>query len=196
MGFRCSVCGYIFEGEKLPDDYECPICHQTGKFEEFSEGETKQDKAEEKKALDLSYDSLFSRQDDTCRYMKEIHEMAVTGKSLHGSMGTQMKMPGWDDILILGAQLNPLPLDDGEEVNTTTVIGKRAKKPMVIENPVFISHMSFGALSRETKTALARGSALAGSAMCSGEGGILPEEKAAADKYIFEYVPNRYSVTP
>ena len=196
MSFRCSVCGYIFEGEELPDSYECPVCHQTGKFEEFSEGETKQDKAEEKKALDLSYDSLFSRQDDTCRYMKEIHEMAVTGKSLHGSMGTQMKMPGWDDILILGAQLNPLPLDDGEEVNTTTVIGKRAKKPMVIENPVFISHMSFGALSRETKTALARGSALAGSAMCSGEGGILPEEKAAADKYIFEYVPNRYSVTP
>src|SRR5699024_11627002 len=39
-------------------------------------------------------------------------------------------------------------------------------------------------------------SAMAGSAMCSGEGGILPEEMAAADKYIFEYVGNRYSVTP
>ena len=122
--------------------------------------------------------------------------MAVSGKSLHSSMGTQMKMPNWDDILILGAQLNPLPLDDGEPVNTTTIIGKHAKKPLVIENPVFISHMSFGALSKETKTALAKGSALAGSAMCSGEGGILPEEKAAAAKYIFEYVPNRYSVTP
>ena len=105
-------------------------------------------------------------------------------------------MPGWDDILLLGAQLNPPPLDDGEPVVTRTVIGRHAKKPLVIENPVFISHMSFGALSKETKISLARGSALAGSAMCSGEGGILPEEKAAADKYIFEYVPNRYSVTP
>mgnify|MGYP003220634297 CR=1 FL=1 len=67
---------------------------------------------------------------------------------------------------------------------------------MVLEGPMYVSHMSFGALSREAKTSLARGSALAGTAMCSGEGGILPEEKAAAYKYIFEYVPNRYSVTP
>ena len=197
MSFRCSVCGYIFEGEELPDGYECPVCHQTGKFEEVSDdAEKPQEGSDIPKTLNLSYDSLFARQDDTCRYMKEIHEMAVSGKSLHSSMGTQMKMPGWDDILILGAQLNPLPLDDGEAVTTATVIGKHAKKPMVIENPVFISHMSFGALSKETKTALAKGSALANTAMCSGEGGILPEEKAAAAKYIFEYVPNRYSVTP
>ena len=46
--------------------------------------------------------------------------------------------------------------------------------------PVYISHMSFGALSKETKIAMAKGSAAAGTAMCSGEGGILPEEKEAA----------------
>ena len=197
MGFRCSVCGYIFEGENLPDNFECPVCHQTGKFETYTDPKAEnQEISQETKALDLSYDPLFARKDESCRYMKEIHEMAVTGKSLHSSMSTQMKMPNWDDILLLGAQLNPLPLDDGEPVDTTTVIGKHAKKPLVIENPVFISHMSFGALSKETKTALAKGSALAKSAMCSGEGGILPEEKAAAYKYIFEYVPNKYSVTP
>ena len=127
--------------------------------------------------------------------MKEIHEMAVTGKSAIEAMGTQMKMPGWDDILVLGAQLNPPPLDEHAEVSLKTVIGKHAKKPMVIDMPVYISHMSFGALSKESKTALAKGSAMAGTAMCSGEGGILPEEKAAAHKYIFEYVPNLYSVT-
>ena len=55
--------------------------------------------------------------------------------------------------------------------------------------------MSFGALSREIKVALAKGSAAARTAMCSGEGGILPEEREAAYKYIFEYVPNKYSVT-
>lgn len=66
---------------------------------------------------------------------------------------------------------------------------------MVLEMPVYISHMSFGALSRESKIALSKGSAMAKTAMCSGEGGILPEEKAAAYKYIFEYVPNQYSVT-
>lgn len=197
MGYRCSICGYILEAEQLPEDYECPLCHQKGRFEPYSsENLEQQEQPEQPKNLDLSYDSQIARQDETCRYMREIHEMAVSGKSLHSSMGTQMKMPGWDDILILGAQLDPLPLDDQEPVETRTVIGKHAKQPLVIENPVFISHMSFGALSKETKTALARGSAMAGSAMCSGEGGILPEEKAAADKYIFEYVPNRYSVTP
>ena len=122
--------------------------------------------------------------------------MAVTGKSISAAMGTLLPMPGWDDILILGAQLDPMPLNEDAEVRTTTVIGPHAARPLVLENPVYISHMSFGALSREAKVSLARGSAMAHSAMCSGEGGILPEEMQAADKYIFEYVGNLYSVTP
>ncbi len=111
------------------------------------------------------------------------------------AMGTQMGMPNWDDVLILGAQLNPMPLEEHAEVSLKTVIGKHARKPMVLDMPAYISHMSFGALSKEVKIALAKGSAAAGTAMCSGEGGILPEEKEAAYKYIFEYVPNLYSVT-
>ncbi len=67
---------------------------------------------------------------------------------------------------------------------------------MVLENPVYVSHMSFGALSKEAKITLAKGTSMAKSAMCSGEGGIIPEEMEAADKYIFEYVANLYSVTP
>jgi len=127
--------------------------------------------------------------------MEEIHQMAVSGQSVSAAMGTSMPMPGWNDILFLGAQLNPAPLDDDAPVSTMTVIGKNAKMPMILDSPVYISHMSFGALSREIKVALARGSAMAQTAMCSGEGGILPEEQKAAYKYIFEYVPNKYSVT-
>ena len=138
----------------------------------------------------------WSRADESCRMMAEIHEMAVSGKTLSAAMGTRLPMPGWDDIFILGAQLDPMPLDERAPVDTRTVIGPRAKQPLVLENPVYISHMSFGALSREAKIALAKGSAMAGSAMCSGEGGILPEEMEAAGKYIFEYVGNLYSVTP
>ncbi len=95
----------------------------------------------------------------------------------------------------MGAQLNPPPLEEDEPVTTMTVIGKHAKKPMILDQPVYISHMSFGALSKEVKVALAKGAAMAKTAMCSGEGGILPEEKAASYKYIFEYIPNKYSVT-
>ena len=110
-------------------------------------------------------------------------------------MGTQLPLPKWEDILLLGAQLNPMPLEESAPVSLRTVIGKSADRPIVLEMPVYISHMSFGALSVEAKTALAKGSAAAKTAMCSGEGGILPAERAAAYRYIFEYVPNRYSVT-
>ena len=145
--------------------------------------------------LKLDYQPETRKTDSNYRYMKEIHEMAVTGKSAIEAMGTQMKMPDWDDVLVLGAQLNPMPLDEHADVSLKTVIGKHAKKPMILDMPVYISHMSFGALSKETKISLAKGSAAAGTAMCSGEGGILPEEKEASYRYIFEYVPNLYSVT-
>ncbi len=143
----------------------------------------------------LEYPAETRKTDSNYRYMSAIHQMAVTGEPIIEAMGTQMPMPNWDDIMILGAQLNPAPLDEHASVSTMTVIGKHAKKPMILGSPVYISHMSFGALSKEVKTALAKGSALAHTAICSGEGGILPEERANAYKYIFEYVPNKYSVT-
>lgn len=197
--YRCSVCGYIFdedaEGKKFSELKECPVCHQPAdRFYLYEE--EKPAAVQEKKELKLDYPKEFVRQDDSCRYMKEIHEMAVTGKSISAAMGTEIPMPDWDDIVILGAQLDPMPLDEDAPVDTRTVIGKHAAKPLVLDNPVYISHMSFGALSREAKISLAKGSAMAHTAMCSGEGGILPEEMEAAEKYIFEYVGNLYSVTP
>ena len=205
--WKCSVCGYVYdeekEGKPLAELDACPVCRQpVSAFEKTDENGDAAPTAAASPAEacgpdnPLAYPPEYARRDESCRYMKEIHEMAVSGKSIIEAMGTRMPMPSWDDILILGAQLNPPPLMEHDEVDTVTVIGRHAKKPMVLQNPVYISHMSFGALSKETKVALAKGSAMAGSAMCSGEGGILPEEMAAADKYIFEYVPNRYSVTP
>lgn len=204
--YKCAVCGAIFdeekEGKKFSELDCCPVCKQpVSKFEKIADESPKEAETDpllsgkDSPQGELSYDPLYIRHDKGSRYMEEIHEIAVTGKSIDGAMGTKMPMPGWDDILFLGAQLNPAPLLDSDPVSTRTVIGKHAQKPMVLENPVYISHMSFGALSREIKIALAQGSAMAKTAMCSGEGGILPEEKKAAYKYIFEYIPNKYSVT-
>ena len=198
MVYKCTICGYVYDEEKEGKPFSeldvCPICKQPPeKFEAV--GATKESAPKKEEHLDLSYPKETRKTDSDYRYMKEIHEMAVTGTSAIEAMGTQMAMPNWDDILVLGAQLNPMPLDEHAEVSLQTVIGKHAKKPMVLDMPVYISHMSFGALSRETKIAMAKGSAAVGTAMCSGEGGILPEEKEAAYKYIFEYVPNQYSVT-
>ena len=211
--YRCRVCKYVFdeekEGMKITDIESCFMCGASvdkfvlieddygnpvdGKPQQNLQAESREKTAEQ--IEDLSYDPDFVRHDASCRYMEEIHQMAVSGETIHGAMSTQMPMPGWDDILLLGAQLNPPPLSDDAPVNLQTVIGKKAEKPMVLESPVYISHMSFGALSSETKVALAKGSAAAKTAMCSGEGGILPAEREAAYKYIFEYVPNLYSVT-
>lgn len=207
--YKCSVCGFMYDEEKTGKPFselsECPVCGQpVSKFvlvEDAGAPQTPDGQAEQaaagaaKEGLDLRYDPDTAKDDPSMRYMAEIHEMAVTGKSVGAAMGTLMPVPNWDDILIMGAQLNPAPLNDGDPVDTRTIIGKHAKKPMVLESPVYISHMSFGALSKETKISLARGSAMAKTAMCSGEGGILPEERAAAYKYIFEYIPNKYSVT-
>ena len=218
--YRCRFCGSIYDEEKegvpVSDLKVCPVCMVTAdklvKAEDGGAGAKAPDREKEKPVKKdgtreacqdcggstgeaAAYDPEYARTQTDARYMDEIHEMAVKGQSIIAAMGTQMPMPGWDDILFLGAQLNPMPLDEHAPVKTETIIGKLAAKPMVLDHPVYISHMSFGALSRETKTALSRGSAMARTAMCSGEGGILPEEKAAAYKYIFEYVPNQYSVT-
>lgn len=207
--YQCRVCKYIFdeekEGMKITDIDACFMCGSSvDNFEMIEDDEGNpvtggQPAAaaappEEKAESELTYDGAFVRHDDSCRYMDQIHDIAVSGETLHAAMSTQMPMPNWDEILLLGAQLNPPPLDDDAPVNIQTIIGKKAAKPMVLESPIYISHMSFGALSKETKEALSKGSAMAKTAMCSGEGGILPEEKAAAYKYIFEYVPNLYSV--
>lgn len=201
--YKCSVCGYLFTeepGKGIDTLTECPICGQPRSvFEKIEESESRDVTAAEDTDVEehsLEYDPEYARTDESCRYMAEIHKMAVSGEPIIEAMGTRMAMPDWDDILLLGAQLNPMPLPEHAEVDTTTIIGKHAKKPMILESPVYISHMSFGALSRETKVALAQGSAMAKTAMCSGEGGVLPEEMEAAYKYIFEYVPNKYSVTP
>ncbi|HFL3557344.1 TPA: glutamate synthase-related protein [Clostridioides difficile] len=214
--YKCSVCGYIYDESKndktwdeLSEDWECPVCTKGRSYfgkistvyyeedekiaEDIVEDESK---LNTEKEGDLNYLSTYLRRDDEVeKHMDIIHEMAVTGKSIIEPMRTKLPIISWDDILIMGAQLNPLPLNEHDEVNTTTIIGKKAKKPMIIENPVYISHMSFGALSKELKIALAKGAAQNKTAMCSGEGGILPEEKEASYKYIFEYVPNKYSVT-
>ncbi|RPI39842.1 MAG: glutamate synthase [Methanoregulaceae archaeon] len=133
--------------------------------------------------------------DDLEVYMADIHTMAATGESIMEPMRTKKPVISWDDILIKGAQIAKIPRNSTVPVNTRTVIGPRASRPLVIETPVFVTHMSYGALSAEVKIALAKGSAAAKTAIGGGEGGIFPEEKQSAYRYIFEYVPNRYSVS-
>ncbi len=131
--------------------------------------------------------------------VKFIHELAKDGLSKMGHDGEMAAMgvpwptlPKWDDIQILPAQLHKQPLLDDAEVGTEVVIGPNAKKPLVLKIPLFVSDMSFGALSEETKMALARGAELAGTGICSGEGGMLPEEQQGNSRYFYELASAKF----
>ena len=126
-------------------------------------------------------------------HVEFIHELARDGLSKlghHGEMGAmgvpRTELPSWDDIQILAAQFATKPLLDEAVVGTELVVGPRAKKPLVLDIPLFVSDMSFGALSQEAKESLAKGADMAGTGICSGEGGMLPEEQALNSRYFYE----------
>ncbi len=132
-----------------------------------------------------------------------IHELARDGLSKlghHGEMGSmgvpRKDLPQWDDIQILPAQVARKPLLDDAPVDTSVVIGPRAVKPLQLDIPLFVSDMSYGALSEEAKTALARGAELAGTGICSGEGGMLPEEQAENSRYFYELASAQFGWKP
>ena len=205
--YKCLACGhqYIEENEslrweELPDDWCCPVCGADKSFfdkvdsdEENTDTVPQQEKTAQPQG---EYLAQWKKTADPHEvYLNDIHTMAETGKSISEPMKTKQPVISWDDVLIKGAQLSKIPFDKTDEINTQTVIGPNAKHPLVIETPIYISHMSFGALSKEIKTAMAKGSAAVKTLICSGEGGILPDEKNAAYKYIYEYVPNEYSLS-
>ncbi len=122
-----------------------------------------------------------------------IHQLAREGLSKFGHHGPMTSMgvprhllPHWDDIQIMAAQMATKPLMENVNVASQLVIGPKAKRPLKLDIPLFVSDMSFGALSQEAKVALARGAQLAGTGICSGEGGMLPEEKFENSRYFYE----------
>ncbi len=131
--------------------------------------------------------------------VKMIREFAGHGLERTGSHGPsgamgvpRSKLPSWDDLQVVTAQLAALPLLDDELVETGLTIGPSAKRPLHLDIPIFVSDMSFGALSQEAKTALARGAERVGTAIASGEGGALPEEHAESTRYLYELASARF----
>jgi glutamate synthase domain-containing protein 2/CDGSH-type Zn-finger protein len=132
-------------------------------------------------------------------FVEYIHELARNGLENvghHGEMGAmgvpRAELPQWNDIQLLTAQLATQPLLDDVPVATSLVIGPNAKKPLQLNIPLFVSDMSFGALSEEAKVSLAKGAELAGTGICSGEGGMLPEEQAANSRYFYELASAKF----
>ena len=137
--------------------------------------------------------------EETEPYTGYIGELAKNGlKNIghHGfteAMGVdRTTLPKWEEIQFLPAQLSRRPLSDQAKVSTKVIIGKRAKKPLELDIPIFVSDMSFGALSREAKIAMAKGAEKSGTGIASGEGGMLPEEQENNSRYFYELASGKF----
>jgi nitrite reductase/ring-hydroxylating ferredoxin subunit len=129
-------------------------------------------------------------------YIQRLAREGLSRLGHHGvvsAMGvSRQALPRWEDLQILTAQLAKKPLLDDAPVGTDLIIGPRAQRPLRLKIPIFVSDMSFGALSLEAKVALSRGAEAAGTAICSGEGGMLPEEQAENSRYLYELASGRF----
>ncbi|MFQ5598584.1 MAG: glutamate synthase-related protein [Nitrospiria bacterium] len=129
-------------------------------------------------------------------FIQTLSKNGLTRWGHHGpsaAMGvSRTQLPTWDDIQFVTAQLHRLPLLDEETVGTKVVIGPRANLPLTLDIPLFVSDMSFGALSEEAKIALTKGAEMAGTGICSGEGGMLTEEQSENNRYFYELASGRF----
>src|ERR1700761_8302772 len=147
--------------------------------------------AESKKYL-LGSSSIF-----TPEGMNDIHIKAELGRFRMRGFSLFKKIPHWDDLTFLPGTLTRFVIEGyREKCETKTVIGPRAKRPLVLDIPVYITGMSFGALSFEAKIALARGATMAGTATCSGEGGMIPDERRYSSKWFYQCIQSRYGFNP
>ena len=140
----------------------------------------------------LGHNAIF-----TPEVIDDIHIKSQLGRYRMRGMALMKKIPTFDDLVFLPGTLTRFVIEGyREKCETKTVIGPRCENPIELDIPVYITGMSFGALSYEAKTALARGATMAGSATCSGEGGMIPDERRYSEKWFYQCIQSRYGFNP
>lgn len=184
-----------FEAEEDGEGYLC-MCKQT-KTAPFCDGThatLKEQNDTSEASAPVSTGS--TKEEPTLAYIKALAKDGLSKTGHHGEMGAMgvpiPELPRWTDIQILAAQLATKPLMEDVSVGTELVIGPNAKKPLKLDIPLFVSDMSYGALSEEAKISLSKGAEMAGTGICSGEGGMLDEEQAANSKYFYELASAKF----
>lgn len=124
----------------------------------------------------------------TLRAVMEAAMRAELGTELSRPLGSPVVLSPWKEILINPRQLFDLPTYDYKSISTQTVIGKKAKRPLVLDIPIMITAMSYGgSLSLQMKMALAKGAALAGTCTNTGESTVTNEERDCARFLVGQY---------
>ncbi len=128
----------------------------------------------------------------------EIQERASLGRYAIRGLGARRAVPSFDDLLLLTASASRYPLEGyRERCETRTVLGSRnASEPIVLDIPITIAGMSFGALSAAAKEALGRAAGEVGTSTTTGDGGMTPEERASSKTLVYQCLPSRYGFDP
>ncbi|MBL8573985.1 MAG: alpha-hydroxy-acid oxidizing protein [Hyphomicrobiaceae bacterium] len=124
---------------------------------------------------------------------EDIHAKSLIGRYRIRGYGASKPVPHFGDIAL---KLDPARIaaasDAVRSVNLAMTLGDRfGAKPLELSMPVLVAPMSYGALSKSTKIALARASRLAGIVENTGEGGMLPEQRAEAAQLIYQCLSGR-----
>ncbi|MBN2202746.1 MAG: FMN-binding glutamate synthase family protein [Candidatus Aenigmarchaeota archaeon] len=130
------------------------------------------------------------------KWILDIKHRAMSGKALiSGGRSDKLNKVSFDNLVFIPAQLTKSPVNYFEEkISSKTTIGKLSKHPLKLETPIIAGAMSFGALSKEAKTAIAKATARVGTVTNTGEGGMLPEERKIAKLLIAQYSTARFGV--
>ena len=101
--------------------------------------------------------------------IQDIHAKSDLGRYRIRGFSSFQKVTHFDDLTFLSTGLTRFPLEGyKEQCNTQTVIGAlNAKKPLILDTPIYITGMSYGALSANAKTALGKAASLVGTATVS-----------------------------
>ena len=186
----------VFSPEESGEAYLCVCKHSTnlpycdGTHKQFKKDQVGHEGPGPQQQSNSAPVAIATSEEPTVAF---IHQLAKDGLSKLGHHGPMTSMgvprhelPHWNDIQIMTAQLARKPLMEDVAVGTDLIIGPEAKKPLQLKIPLFVSDMSFGALSEEAKVAMAKGAELVGTGICSGEGGMLPEEQQTNSHYLYE----------
>jgi methylamine---glutamate N-methyltransferase subunit C len=127
----------------------------------------------------------------------DIQAKAQLGRyQIRGFSTFQRQLPTFDDLVLQPATMTRLPLEGyRESCDTKTVLGDGlglVEQPIELDIPIYIASMSFGALSANAKAALGMGASRAGTMTCTGEGGMLEDERAASRTLVYQMTPSRY----
>ncbi|MBD3670552.1 MAG: CDGSH iron-sulfur domain-containing protein [Gammaproteobacteria bacterium] len=192
----------VIATEEDREEYLCVCKHSNnlpycdGTHQTFSDEEVGKEGPGRKQQDDERPQPESTKEEPTLELIHQLAEGGLAKLGEHGPMAAmgvpRNQLPAWDDIQIMVAQLHRQPLMEEVEVGTELIIGPESKKPLKLDIPLFVSDMSFGALSQEAKVAMARGAEMAGTGICSGEGGMLPEEQAENSRYLYELASARF----